>query len=205
MQVNQSVIKRSFPDARLPINYEEARKAIAECERVDECKEWKDRAAAIASYAAQKRDRTLQDNATRIRARATRRLGELLEQSASSSGISFSRAAERHGVRSGEATTSRQVARVAGVTFENVVERKTPPMPVSSIARLSVRPTGGDQSELIWKAMDRINAVIRDFPQREVVESIVAADPREALALKRAVGKAVDYFDALAEAIEKRL
>lgn len=191
--------------ARLPFNYEQARLAIMECERVDECKEWKDRAAAIASYAVQKRDRTMLDKATRIKARATRRLGELLEVHAKANGVSFSKTAERCGVSSGEANTCRQVAKVATHTFEDVVERKNPPMPVSSIAKLAQRPTGGDQSEMIWKALDRINSVMNDFPERAVIESIVSADPREAVALKRAIGKAVDYFDALALAAEKRL
>jgi hypothetical protein len=204
MNMNQlpAVIRH---DAKLPFNYEEARRAIMECERVDEVKEWKDRAAAIASYAQQKRDRTLLDKASRIKARATRRLGELLEEHAEANEISYSKAAERNGVSSSEATTARQVAKVASGTFDNVVERKTPPMPISKIARLAVRPTGGDQSEMIWKVLDRLSAVMREFPEREAVESIVAADPREAIALKKAIGKAVDYLDALATAAERRL
>ncbi len=42
--------------ARLPRSYEEAKKAIAECARLDECAEWADKAAAIASYARQADD-----------------------------------------------------------------------------------------------------------------------------------------------------
>src|SRR4051794_38678196 len=64
--------------ARLPENYEAAKRAIAECERLDECNDWADKAAAIASYARQADDTELEDYAMRIRLRAQRRLGELL-------------------------------------------------------------------------------------------------------------------------------
>src|SRR4029077_1414514 len=59
--------------ARLPATYEEARAAIAECERIDECKGWSDRAAALASYARQAKDDSLRVMAVRIQARAERR------------------------------------------------------------------------------------------------------------------------------------
>ena len=67
-------------DARLPVTYETAQKALAECSRVDECKGWSDRGAALASYARQAKDTTLHHLALRIQARAQRRMGELLKQ-----------------------------------------------------------------------------------------------------------------------------
>ena len=42
--------------ARLPKSYREAKAALAKCESVDECAEWADKAAAIASYARQADD-----------------------------------------------------------------------------------------------------------------------------------------------------
>lgn len=189
----------------LPVNYEFAKKALAACERVDECKEWGDRAAAIASYARQKRDRTLLDLASRIRARAVRRIGELLEHHASRHGKSATtKMAEQSGVSKSESLKSRQVARVPRRLFEDVIERN-PPMPVGRIARLCVRPTSGDRSALIWKLLDRMSSIIAEFPERSVVESIAAADSKEELAIKKTIGKAVDYFDALALAADKRL
>jgi hypothetical protein len=65
--------------ATLPQNYVEAKKAIAECERLDECAEWADKAAALASYARQADDMELENYARRIRLRASRRCGELLK------------------------------------------------------------------------------------------------------------------------------
>ena len=70
----------AIPGARLPVTYETAQKALAECSRVDECKGWSDKAAALASYARQAKDTTLHHLALRIQARAQRRMGELLKQ-----------------------------------------------------------------------------------------------------------------------------
>jgi hypothetical protein len=53
---------------------------ITECSRIDECQEWADKAAAMASYARQSEDDTLEKMARRIRARAIERCGELLKQ-----------------------------------------------------------------------------------------------------------------------------
>ncbi|UZF93180.1 hypothetical protein [Bosea sp. NBC_00550] len=66
--------------ARLPQTYESAKNALAECVSLDECKSWADEAAALASYAKQADDEELMRMATRIRARAVRRAGELLKQ-----------------------------------------------------------------------------------------------------------------------------
>src|SRR5262245_45047582 len=64
--------------ANLPRTYEAAKAALAECSKVDECREWADRAEALASYARQADDDALETLAVRIRARAIRRCGELL-------------------------------------------------------------------------------------------------------------------------------
>ena len=70
----------NIADARLPATYESAKQALAECSRIDECQNWADKAAALASYARQARDDTLFCFATRIKARALNRCGELLRQ-----------------------------------------------------------------------------------------------------------------------------
>jgi hypothetical protein len=66
--------------ANLPATYTAAQQAIAELDRVDECKSWSDKAAALASYARQANDDSLRVMAVRIQARAERRCGELLKQ-----------------------------------------------------------------------------------------------------------------------------
>src|SRR5947207_14702595 len=65
--------------AQLPERYERAKTALAECARIDECKDWADKMAALASYAKQADDDDLQGLCVRIQGRAVRRCGELLQ------------------------------------------------------------------------------------------------------------------------------
>src|SRR5262245_8558651 len=60
------------------VHYDTARRALAECSRIDEVKEIHDRAAAIKAYARQANDQQLVADAERIIWRARNRLGELL-------------------------------------------------------------------------------------------------------------------------------
>lgn len=73
-------------DAPLPVSYELATKALAECTRLDECKDWANKAEALASYARQSKDDRLRKMAIRIQARAIRRCGELLREIESGQG-----------------------------------------------------------------------------------------------------------------------
>jgi len=128
--------------ARLPINYEAAKKALAICERIDECLEWADRAAALASYAKQSQDETLLNTSMRIRARATRRCGELLQQiepmSPSTSGRlngkagpvaappSRTSAARDAGMSDRQKKTALRVATVPEAEFDRMVDADHP-------------------------------------------------------------------------------
>jgi hypothetical protein len=70
----------STVNAQLPQSYERAKEALSTCSSIDECKDWSDKAMALASYARQADDKTLENYAIRIRSRAIRRAGELLKQ-----------------------------------------------------------------------------------------------------------------------------
>lgn len=71
--------KLDINSAALPAAYERAKMAISECVNIDECKDWSDKAQALASYARQAGDDELEQMSKRIRARAMRRCGELLK------------------------------------------------------------------------------------------------------------------------------
>lgn len=132
---------------RLPATYEAAQKAVAKCSRIDECKSWSDKAAALASYARQAKDHSLRVMAERIQARAVRRCGELLKQVPSGQGsknqygelrdgsVTRQEAAENAGLSERQKVTAMRVANVAGPVFEAMIESDSPPT-VTRLAEL---------------------------------------------------------------------
>ena len=127
--------------ARLPQTYEAAKAALAECSANDECKEWADKAAALASYAKQADDDQLEKMAMRIRARAIRRAGDLLKQIEPSKGgrppeqtrvgdrpsLSRADAAREAGMSPHQQKTAIRVASIPAPDFDRQVESDAPP------------------------------------------------------------------------------
>jgi hypothetical protein len=126
--------------AKLPALYEEAKQALARCEQIDEVAAVANKAAAIASYARQADDPTLENSAKRIRARAVRRMGELLRSydgrggnrrsktgRAHGSGPSRSQVASNAGVSEHKARTAVRIASIAEQDFEALIESENPP------------------------------------------------------------------------------
>ena len=62
------------------IKYDAACRAVAEAKAVDEVKEIRNQAIAMQEYARQSKNKGLEADALEIRMRATRRLGEMMEQ-----------------------------------------------------------------------------------------------------------------------------
>jgi len=125
-------------EAALPVIYSEARNALAKCARIDECKNWADRAAALASYAKQADDDQLLNNAKRIKARAIDRIGELAEEIPPSRGrqpengethprFTRSQAARDAGISQDQLKTALRVHNVPRDEFERQVESDNPP------------------------------------------------------------------------------
>ena len=133
--------------ARLPEAYEDAKAALARCVSVDECKDWSDKAQALASYARQAGDRELFNHARRVQARASRRCGELLKQfdgrprnarkqnEGDPTLISASRGdvAREAGLSKDQQVTAVRVASLPQEDFEDAVESDNPP----SVTRLA--------------------------------------------------------------------
>lgn len=65
---------------QLPATYQSAKRALAECVRIDEVKDWSDKAIALACYAKQANDDQLLAMSNRIKARAVIRMGELFNE-----------------------------------------------------------------------------------------------------------------------------
>jgi hypothetical protein len=126
--------------ARLPQTYHHARGALEKCSRLDECKDWADKAEALASYAKQAGDETLMKMAIRIRDRAIRRSGELLKQiepgkpgPKSEMGVGDhtqlgrQAAGEQAGMSKHQQVQAIRVANVPAVEFDRQVESENPP------------------------------------------------------------------------------
>jgi hypothetical protein len=124
---------------------------LAKCQDNDECKDWADKAAALASYAKQSEDETLMRLATRIKARAVRRAGELLRQiepaknqhdasaRVGSGPSSRSEAASEAGMSDRQQKTALRVASVPAEDFERQVESPVPPT-LTQLAQQGVKP-----------------------------------------------------------------
>lgn len=132
----------SVAQAQLPARYEAARLALAECNKLDECKDWGDKAKALASYAKQAADKEMEKTAMRIRARAVRRCGELLKEVDKAQGgqpfqkqnstrmsghTSRTDAAKAAGLSKQQKDDALRVANVPAAEFESQVESEEPP------------------------------------------------------------------------------
>jgi hypothetical protein len=137
-------------NASLPKSYEQAKNALANCERLDECQDWADKAAALASYAKQANDDQLEKMAIRIRARAVRRAGELLKQfdargdhrktdGGDGSSISQRDAAQGAGMSERQQLQAVRVANVPEQDFTEQVESPKPPT-ISQLAQQGIKP-----------------------------------------------------------------
>jgi hypothetical protein len=68
-------------------SFERAKAALAECRRVDQAKDIRDKAAGMAAYAKMAADHSLEADAVEIRMRATRRIDELVKLQDASVGL----------------------------------------------------------------------------------------------------------------------
>jgi len=130
----------SVSGATLPKTYQAAQAALAQCSQIDECKDWADKASALASYARQSEDKELERMAQRIRARAIRRAGELIKQIEPGQGardgkrdadsdtpLTRTQAARDAGMSERQQNTAGRIANIPEQDFEAQVESDMPP------------------------------------------------------------------------------
>jgi ParB family chromosome partitioning protein len=137
--------------ARLPEVYLSAQLALANCAKMDECQDWANKAEALASYARQSNDDSLQKHAIRIQARAISRCGILLKQIEASTGgrpalthtapdtsLTRTQAATDAGLSKRQKDTALRLASVPEDEFERLVESDNPPT-VAQLAELGTK------------------------------------------------------------------
>jgi hypothetical protein len=180
--------------AKLPVVYESARAALAECYRVDECKDWADKAAALASYAKQAQDQSLYEMAAKIHGRAIKRVGELLAAIEKAHGANQNIKAGAHpNVQTRKEAgkdahlsehQQKQALRVAAIPdgeFEELIEQSPPPT-VTALAERGKKPAPkplfdlGDRSVVDFKSCTEALGVILhvfDFVHRVAPDAVV--------------------------------
>lgn len=163
-------------NAPLPATYETAKNALAQCQAIDECKDWADKAAALASYARQSEDLELEKMAQRIRARAMRRAGEIAKQMMQPHGgdrksdqvttdhnlMPRERVQEVSGFSKHQLDTSLRVANIPEAKFTSQVESANPPT-LTELARQGTqkRETPPDpQTWLQGRSAQSFNAIL---------------------------------------------
>jgi hypothetical protein len=147
-----TALDRDPRDAPLPVRYEAACTALAECQRIDECKEWADKAAALASYARQAEDEELEAMCRRIRLRALDRVGELLRQIEPAHGanqnigdggdpnvLTRKQVADEAGLSERQRKTALRINNVPREEFEEAVKSDNPPT-ASELAKRGIQP-----------------------------------------------------------------
>lgn len=207
--------------ARLPETYENARVALAECQQVDECKDWADKAAALASYARQSEDDQLERMAQRIRARAIRRAGELLKQiepgkTGPKPGLSVADhtqltredAAREAGMSKHQQVQATRIANVPQQDFDAQVEAEKPPT-LSQLASQGVKSRqpvdlGGRDPKAFNRAMHFTGLVTRyaqDLAGWNVAEVTPHLDDRQRKKLRDALSEIDGTHDQIATRI----
>jgi hypothetical protein len=210
----------SISTARLPVSYEAAQTALANCQQIDECKDWADKAAALASYAKQSQDESLMRMAQRIKARAVRRAGELLQQveAAPNHHGNSSKAGDHPSSRKEAARDAgfsphqqKQAVRIASVPqreFEAQVESPKPPT-LTQLAQQGIKPRpvmdlkGRDPREFN-RAMHFVGDFehyARELSKKNIISDCEILDPAERQRLR----SAIDKIDAIHDQIMTRI
>lgn len=209
--------------AKLPQTYANAKTALYNCVTVDECQSWADKAAALASYAKQAQDEELMKMATRIKARAIRRAGELLKQIEPKRGANQNigegarpkvetraEVASDAGLSSHQAKQALRTASVPDDQFEKLVESETPPT-VTKLAELGTNPTQKPFVDLKGRSPADFNKAIHFMAEFEeyartveamnLEEMLPVLSPKEAARVKRCIAR----IDAVHDKIVTRI
>jgi hypothetical protein len=210
-------------NARLPEVYESAKKALANCARLDECQQWADKAEALASYARQAEDVELRKMADRIQARAIRRCGELLKQIDAQQGartdvqpregahqkLTRTEAAIEAGLSEHQRKTALRVANVPESEFEEALGANEPPT-VTALAKAGTKPKkrqlvdlkGRDPGEYNYALhfVGGLKSVLRELQGLDLDRMHVLTKEE-----RQKVGKLVAEVDAMADKIATRI
>lgn len=194
------------------VRYDAMVHAIAECHRVDEVKDIRDKAMAMQVYAKQAMNVEAERKATEIRLRAERRAGELiakLERGAgpgrgkkvSGNGTSLSAALGEAGVSRQKAQRWQELANVPKKQFEDAL-RDPEKKPTTSGILAASKPAPKMDDDALW-----IWGRLRDF-ERMAIQQRDAESVFKAMTetmqddMRRILPVAIDFLNQLSEATD---
>jgi hypothetical protein len=222
--MSEATAVAALPGARLPAAYETARLALRQCARVDECKDWADRAAALASYAKQAEDEELLKMARRIQVRAVDRCGEILgeiEAATNRHDVSSGRdaptskgrfaAGKEAGLSKDQAVTALRVHNVPRDEFEAAVESDNPPT-VTALAERGKqsRPAKplldlGERTPAEFEAATQLIGAVdyffRTVAPIELTLAVRGCRPEERTNLRTRAGELINWADKVRETL----
>lgn len=197
------------------IRYDAMLYAIAECHRVDEVKDLRDKAMALALYARQAKNTEAERKASDIRLRAERRTGELLKELGRAQGkrtdvatspnhaekSPYAEALERTGISTQSASRYQELANVPAPVFEEALrdpERKPTTTAIINAARDPV-PKMADDCLWIWgRARDFERDAYADKDPAALLSGMTETMRAD---MRRIVPSIVKFYAAFAEAM----
>jgi hypothetical protein len=195
---------------------------------IDEAKEWRDKAEAIAGYARLSKDETALVAAMRFAAHCTRRMGELAAEipaaptgAAAHVGKSGARppeletrseVAERAGISPHQLKQALRVAAIPEKKFEKLVEAEKPPT-LTALARIGTKPRdlpadylkGRDPKDfnVAMHAHGLVSRFFRDAATYDLATVIRGTDPDDYAEKAAATRDAIRWLEKLLSKLEK--
>lgn len=214
--------------AQFPLSYKEACAALARCVKIDECKQLADKAEALSSYYAQSKDETMQRACDQIKARATRRVGELLIEVEKGHGKNKGiregdrpnsntrkEAAKKVGMSTHQQKTAIRVANIPEDEFKTMVEDAEKPATVTELAARGTKkrttttrrtvPEGVTrwQYETSGRAQKVLHTLVAEVVDKMPVDRVVkGAAPIERARMATWAKRIIAWNEALIEALD---
>lgn len=192
----------------VPVEYESAVKALAECITLDEAKYWDNKADALAAWAKIYHSPDAERKARQLKLHAYRRMGELAEElrpSRRKAGKYFLPGGEsllrEIGLNESKAKQAVRLRKIPPKEFEALVNKPTPPAPYSLLAHSPTKSEAWNSftrpvnSPMSWRTYCRGNDA------RSLARGMVADEAQSA---RRIVVEITEWLDAFEQALPKK-
>lgn len=194
---------RVDPNAKIPIQYEQAIKALEACQTIDEARYFDNKADALAAWAKIYNDDRAATAARVLKLHAYRRIGALAEQIRPANQPE-NKGAFRKGSRSvlmssgfnhNQSVGAIAVARMPAKDFERVVAQKRPPAPSTLVhADLRKNPEAA-------RLATRFTGLLSFFRKVDVAALVAGMDARERQASQKRVDEMRTHIQKLQAAL----